>query len=59
VRKENVMKVLLVNGSPRQNGDTFYSLTVIEKILNEAGIETEWFQLGTDKVRGCCKSSKH
>jgi multimeric flavodoxin WrbA len=48
------MKVLLVNGSPRQNGDTFYSLTVIEKILKESGIETEWFQLGTDKVRGCC-----
>jgi multimeric flavodoxin WrbA len=48
------MKVLLVNGSPRQNGDTFYSLSIVEKILNESGIETEWFQLGTDKVRGCC-----
>jgi multimeric flavodoxin WrbA len=29
-------------------------LTIVEKILNESGIETEWFQLGTDKVRGCC-----
>jgi multimeric flavodoxin WrbA len=46
------MKVLLVNGSPRPNGDTFYSLTVVEKVLHASGIETEWFQLGTEKVRG-------
>jgi multimeric flavodoxin WrbA len=48
------MKVLLINGSPRTNGETFYSLSIIEKILHQSGIETEWFQLGTDKVRGCC-----
>jgi multimeric flavodoxin WrbA len=48
------MKVLLVNGSPRKDGDTAYSLSIVEKILNEAKIETCWFQLGTDKVRGCC-----
>jgi multimeric flavodoxin WrbA len=47
------MKVLLVNGSPRQNGDTCYSLKLIEKVLQESGVESEWFWLGTDKVRGC------
>jgi multimeric flavodoxin WrbA len=52
--RKSVMKVLLVNGSPRPNGDTFYSLTVVEKVLHASGIETEWFQLGTEKVRGCC-----
>jgi multimeric flavodoxin WrbA len=48
------MKVLLINGSPRKDGDTAYSLGIVEKVLNGANIETEWFHLGTDKVRGCC-----
>jgi multimeric flavodoxin WrbA len=52
------MKVLLVNGSPRKNGDTAYSLGIVEKVLNGANIETEWFHLGTDKVRGCCDCNK-
>jgi multimeric flavodoxin WrbA len=47
------MQVLLVNGSPRKNGDTAYSLGIVEKELNRAGIDTVWFQLGTDPVRGC------
>jgi multimeric flavodoxin WrbA len=53
-KDERTVKVLLVNGSPRKKGDTFYSLSIIEEILHTYGIETEWFQLGTDKVRGCC-----
>jgi multimeric flavodoxin WrbA len=48
------MKVLLVNGSPRKNGETNHSLEVIENTLHQFSIETEWFQLGTDMVRGCC-----
>jgi multimeric flavodoxin WrbA len=48
------MKILLINGSPRENGETAFSLSVIENVLLEAGMETEWFQLGTAPVRGCC-----
>jgi multimeric flavodoxin WrbA len=48
------MKILLINGSPRKNGETALSLSIVEKILLEAGMETEWFHLGTDPVHGCC-----
>jgi multimeric flavodoxin WrbA len=52
------MKVLLINGSPRKNGETALSLSIVEKILHEAGVETEWFQLGTAPVRGCCHCNR-
>jgi multimeric flavodoxin WrbA len=52
------MKVLLINGSPRKNGETALSLSIVEKILQESGIETEWFQLGTEPVRGCCHCNR-
>jgi multimeric flavodoxin WrbA len=47
------MKVLLVNGSPRKKGETVLSLSIVEKVLHAAGIETEWFHIGTQPVRGC------
>ena len=47
------MKVLLINGSPRPNGETRHALSVIEGVLCERGIDAEWFQLGKDPVRGC------
>lgn len=47
------MKVLLINGSPRENGETYQALAVIEKVLCDHGVESEYFQLGTDAVRGC------
>ena len=37
------MKVLLVNGSPHQNGCTYTALNEVAKTLNEQGIETEIF----------------
>jgi multimeric flavodoxin WrbA len=52
------MKVLLVNGSPRIHGETAASLAIVEKILQEEGIETSWFQLGTEPVRGCCHCNR-
>ena len=33
-------KVLLINGSPRQNGNTFLALSEVSKTLNAEGIET-------------------
>lgn len=52
------MKVLLVNGSPHKNGCTYTALSEIEKTLNENGIETEIFWIGTKAISGCiaCKS---
>ncbi len=47
------MKVLLINGSPRENGETYQALGVIEKVLQNNGVESEYFQLGKDAVRGC------
>ena len=47
------MKVLLVNGSPRRNGNTFRALSEVASALNGEGIETEIFQIGTKPVRGC------
>ncbi len=46
-------KVLLINGSPRPDGETHHALSIIETALRENGIDCEWFQLGTDAVRGC------
>lgn len=40
------MKVLLVNGSPKANGNTARALAEVAKQLNAEGIDTEMFQLG-------------
>ena len=37
------MKVILVNGSPKQNGCTYTALKEVEESLNKNGIETEIF----------------
>ena len=47
------MKVLLVNGSPHQNGCTATALKEIEETLNKQGIDTENFWIGTKPVAGC------
>ncbi len=47
------MKVLLINGSPRPNGCTFTALSEAGRVLNEQGIQTEVFQIGTGPIRGC------
>ena len=47
------MKVILVNGSPHQKGCTYTALKEVEKALNNNGIETELFWLGTKSIAGC------
>ena len=46
-------KVLLINGSPRQQGNTFLALSEAASTLNQQGIETEIVWIGTKPVRGC------
>ncbi len=48
------MKAILVNGSPRKNGNTFIMLSVLKDELESRGIETEVLQVGgRGKVNGC------
>ncbi|MBQ7373315.1 MAG: flavodoxin family protein [Clostridia bacterium] len=47
------MKVLMLNGSPRVNGNTHLALSEIKKVLEEEGIEVELVQVGNKAVRGC------
>ena len=47
------VKVLLVNGSPRPDGNTFCALQEIEGQLRKHGIDTEIYQIGTKPVRMC------
>ena len=47
------MKVLLINGSARREGNTFTALSEVARQLEKHGIETEIFQLGNKPVRGC------
>jgi multimeric flavodoxin WrbA len=47
------MKVLMINGSPRANGNTSLALKEMEKIFHENGIETEIVTVGNKEIRGC------
>lgn len=52
------MKVLLINGSPHTNGNTYTALTEMEKIFHAESIETEIVNIGNKTIRGCiaCRS---
>ncbi len=47
------MKVLLVNGSPKENGCTARALIEIRNTLKELGIESELFHIGKEPISGC------
>ena len=47
------MKVFLINGSPRGEGNTFIALSEVAKALETNGIETEIVSIGTKAVQGC------
>lgn len=47
------MKVLMLNGSPRKDGNTEIALKEMEQIFVSQGIETETVQVGNREVRGC------
>ncbi|MDR2425720.1 MAG: flavodoxin family protein [Endomicrobium sp.] len=52
------MKVLLINGSPREKGCTYTALAEIAKTLNVEAIETEIFHIGNKAVQGCTACGK-
>ncbi|MGN1276177.1 MAG: flavodoxin family protein [Floccifex sp.] len=47
------MKVLLVNGSARENGCTNEALQEVKRALEEEGIETEFFFIGNQPLSDC------
>ena len=47
------MKVLIINGSPRVNGNTATAIAEMEKIFASNGVETKTLQVGNQAVRGC------
>lgn len=47
------MKVLMINGSPRQNSNTGIAFEEMQKVFHKNGIETEVVQIGGMDIRGC------
>ena len=47
------MKVLIINGSPRPNGNTSIALNEMVKVFQADDIETEVVQIGNKDIRGC------
>ena len=47
------MKVLMLNGSPRPEGNTSAALREMERIFQTEGVETEIIQVGGMDIRGC------
>ncbi len=47
------MKALLVNGSPRANGNTMRALEEVASALKADGVESEIVQIGVRPIRGC------
>ena len=47
------MKVLLINGSPRKEGNTFTALTEIANQLKKNDVDSEIVWIGNKYVRGC------
>ncbi len=57
---ENRMNVLMLNGSPRTNGNIALAFQEMEQVFRENGIGVENTQLGKQVIRGCiaCESCR-
>lgn len=47
------MKVLILNGSPRADGNTSMAVNEMVKIFEAEGVEAEVIQIGSRDIRGC------
>ncbi|MBR5315022.1 MAG: flavodoxin family protein [Clostridia bacterium] len=47
------MKVLMLNGSPRANGNTSIALNEVKTTLEKNGIDVEIIQVGNMEIKGC------
>ncbi len=47
------MKVVIINGSPKADGNTAVAIGEMVKIFEESGVEAKIFTVGNEAVRGC------
>lgn len=47
------MKVLILNGSPKNNGNTMIAINEIVWVFDAEGIDTEIVHIGNKDIRGC------
>lgn len=47
------MKVLMINGSPRKDGNTSIALEEMRKIFESENVQVEIVRVGNQAVRGC------
>ena len=47
------MKVIAINGSPRQNSNTEQALVIMSEELKKDGNETQIITMGSEDIRGC------
>ncbi len=47
------MKVLILNGSPRVDGNTSLAVNEMVKVFEAEGVETKIMQIGNQDIRGC------
>ncbi len=47
------MKVLIINGSPRKDGNTSRLLLEAEAVFEKENVDFEEFQIGSKAIRGC------
>ena len=47
------MKVLLINGSPKSDGNTAFALKQMAEVFAAQGVEAETLQVGSQLIRGC------
>ena len=47
------MKVLMINGSPHENGNTSLALAEMEGIFKAEGVEVDVLHVGNKDIRGC------
>lgn len=58
------MKVLMLNGSPRKEGNTSIALKEMERVFIQEGIQAEIVHVGNKEIRGCvacntCRKTGH
>ncbi|MDR0836007.1 MAG: NAD(P)H-dependent oxidoreductase [Tannerella sp.] len=52
-KNEQSKKVVALNGSPDENGNTAYALSVIGETLQQEDIEFEVIHIGKHDIKGC------
>ncbi len=52
------MQAILINGSPRKEGNTNGLLQIAANVLNKEGIQTEIINIGGETIKGCTACRK-